>query len=81
MANWLLYLIMGVSGAGVLGSGIVERQTLRMLLLLACVAIFEVMLLVIGQRFAWSVAEERLIGLFGGIFLVAASYWIMPADE
>ncbi|MDE5585924.1 MAG: hypothetical protein K2I92_06230 [Muribaculaceae bacterium] len=81
MANWLLYVIMGVSGAGVLGSGLIERQTMRMFLLLACVAVFEVMLLIVGQRFAWSVSEERLIGLFGGIFLVAVSYWIMPADE
>lgn len=91
MENWLIYLIMAVSGIGALVSGLVfERHTWRVLMLLACVVVFEIMWLILSGKFSveWGTSEyanykfiRKAVGIASAIALVGISFKIRKTED
>ena len=82
MENWIIYIIMAVSGIGALISGLLfVNRTGKVTMQVVCLVLFEVMLFLLGQHYGWGVADGRAIGLLSGFFLVALSCRLWPTED
>lgn len=91
MANWLIYLIMAVSGIGALVSGLVfKRHTWRVLMLLACVVVFEIMWLMLSGKHSVELGSPdyttykfitKSVAIASAIALVGISFKIRKTED
>lgn len=77
---------MGLSGAGALFSGLVfRRHTWRVLMLIGCLALFEIMLIVLFDNLGLGRSERkimlRLIGIFSGVAIMVISFKIKKTED
>ena len=82
MENWIIYIIMTVAGIGALVSGLffVDRIG-KVTMQVVCLALFEIMLFLLGLHYGWGVADGRAIGLASGFALVTLSCRLWPTED
>lgn len=82
MENWIIYLIMSVSGLGALFSGFFfARRGGKVTMLVVCMIVFEMMLFMLGEREGWGLADGRTIGLVSGVVLAILGHQLWPVED
>lgn len=82
MENWVIYIIMSVAGIGALISGLFfERRHRKVTMQVICLAVFEIMMFMLGEHYGWGLADGRTVGLLSGFILVTLSCRLWPVED
>lgn len=73
---------MAIFGAGALLSGLIfNRHTWRVLMLVGCLAVFEIMVIVLSYHLGWDKLMRRVICLVSGVALAVISFKIRKTED